>query len=178
MSTADLDWIYSHLWSMHGDDFAHLDQSLGPRPPTMLIDLAATLGIGANHTVLDLGCGRGVHSLDLSRRFGCRVVGVDVVISRLLEAEVLPTDRVAYVNASAEAPPFPPAVFDLIWCRDMLVHVSDLRRCFAECRRCLKVDGRFLIFTTFATENLEPKEAGHLFRDHRTKWLQLLSKVL
>ncbi len=147
---------------MHGDDYAELDRSLAPRSPAMLYDVAAGLGLSADSAVLDLGSGRGNHSLELARRFGCRVYGLDLALSPLVRAESHP--RVAQVNASALELPFKSGCFDLVWCRDMLVHVTDLKQVFLECKRVLKPGGRMLIFATWATELMEPAEADRLYQ--------------
>lgn len=68
-----------------------LDESLDPRGPDMLYDMAAGLGLSAKSSVLDLGCGTGRHSIRLARRFGATVVGVDPDQERL-EAAQRPLD--------------------------------------------------------------------------------------
>jgi SAM-dependent methyltransferase len=62
-----------------------------------------------------------------------------------------------------ESIPFEDATFDFIWCRDTLVHVQGLRRGFKECGRVLKPGGHMLVFTTYATERMEPKEAADIY---------------
>jgi SAM-dependent methyltransferase len=52
---------------------------------------------------------------------------------------------------------------DLVWCRDVLVHVADLARAYREFRRVLKSGGRVLVYQMFGTESLEPREAAWLF---------------
>src|SRR5436190_19205218 len=67
-----------------GDAFeAALDESLHPRGPDMLFDVAAELGIGPGSVVLDVGCRDGRHSVELVRRSGCRVIGVELVRANL-----------------------------------------------------------------------------------------------
>lgn len=39
--------LYEHLWSVH-DDFTEMDESLAPRPPAMLYDVAERLGLSAS----------------------------------------------------------------------------------------------------------------------------------
>lgn len=46
-----------------------LDESLGPRGPDMLFDVVAALRLPAGASVLDVGCGKGKHSIELARRF-------------------------------------------------------------------------------------------------------------
>ena len=56
---------------------------------------------------------------------------------------------------------------DLVWCRDVLVHVEALDRAYAEFRRILRNDGRVLVYQWFGTERLEPREAEWLWNAMR-----------
>ena len=135
---ARLEDIYTHLWAAHTDEFGILDQSLKPRSWAMLFDIVAAWNIDANATVLDVGCGRGNHCLDFATRFGCHAVGLDRVFSplgrtRSIAREQGYGDLVAYLQGSIDHLPFSDAAFDLVWCRDVLVHVRDLTRALGEC---------------------------------------------
>ncbi len=55
---------------------------------------------------------------------------------------------------------YPDDHFDFVWCRDVVELVQDLRRGLSEAARVLIPDGRMLIYTTLATELLEPGEAA------------------
>ena len=152
---------------------AQLDQSLNPRGYELLFDVAAALGLGSRVEVLDLGCGEGKHALELARRFGAMVHGVDALpwhidVCRARLAEAASTDprltgRVRFEVARAEALPLEADSVDLIWCRDMLVHLDQLERAFAECARTLRRGGRMLIYQQFGTDRLEPREAAWLW---------------
>jgi ubiquinone/menaquinone biosynthesis C-methylase UbiE len=152
---------------------ALLDESLHPRGPDMLFDLAAELGVTAETRVLDVGSRDGRHQLELARRFGCRTVGVEpvranldrgralLVAARETEPEV--ARGVAFVQGIAEHLPFADEAFDLVWCRDVLIHVAELEAAFAECRRVLRPGAPMLVFQMFATPWLEPPEAERLW---------------
>ena len=58
---------------------AALDVSLDPAGPDQLYELAAGLGLPAGAAVLDVGCGEGGHTMELARRFGFAVTGIDPV---------------------------------------------------------------------------------------------------
>ena len=74
----------------------------------------------------------------------------------------------AYLSVSAwrggdiQSLEFQGDAFDVVWCRDMLPLVPDLRRAFSECARVLKTGGHMLIFTNFATDLMEPPEVERL----------------
>ncbi|MEZ4638254.1 MAG: class I SAM-dependent methyltransferase [Caldilineaceae bacterium] len=63
-----------------------VDESLHPRGPDMLYDKFAGFHPTPNSVVLDLGCRDAAHACELSRRFGCRVVGVDLIDANIARA--------------------------------------------------------------------------------------------
>jgi ubiquinone/menaquinone biosynthesis C-methylase UbiE len=168
-----MDSVYEILWdTAAGEAFARLDRSLNPRPPGFLYDWVAEAGIGTEHLILDVGCGRGNQAYDLSRRFGCRVIGIDPVWSNLKAAQQLGKferlfdlksfQRVNFEQASMDAIPLSSHTIDLVWCRDMLVHVAELETALGECSRVLKPGGTMVVFTTFATDLMEAQELAYL----------------
>jgi len=48
---------------------------------------------------------------------------------------------------------------DLVWCRDVLVHIDQLAKAYREFRRVLRPGGRALVYQMFSTARLEPVEA-------------------
>jgi ubiquinone/menaquinone biosynthesis C-methylase UbiE len=167
MAESQLEEIYRHLWVAHTDEFGVLDQSLKPRSWAMLFDIVAGWNVDADSTVLDVGCGRGNHCLDFATRFGCHAVGLDRVFSplgrtRSIAREQGYGDLVAYLQGSIDHLPFGDESFDLLWCRDVLAHVRDLPRALGECARVLKAHSPMLVFTTLATDLIEPRERERL----------------
>jgi ubiquinone/menaquinone biosynthesis C-methylase UbiE len=161
---AQLDAVYANLWTAHGDEFAALDRSLKPRSWAYLFDVAAAY-VGTQSTVADVGCGRGNHCFELARRFGCRTVGVDLVLPPL-HAAALSEDRPAraeFVQGDIERLPIQSGSIDFVWCRDMLVHVRNLRAALRECCRILRPGGKMLAWVTMETELMERREAQRLY---------------
>jgi ubiquinone/menaquinone biosynthesis C-methylase UbiE len=169
MPEFDLNKIYESLWGAHGEGpFAELDRSLSPRSGDLLYELAGDLGLSAGASVLDAGCGRGVHALELGARFGWQVTGIDLVRRNTLSArrrikEAGLQSRVRIAQGAIEALSFVDDVFDLLWCRDMLVHVNPLETALVECARVLRPGGYMLTFNSLASEQLATQEAWDLF---------------
>ena len=138
---------------------AALDESLGPRSPELLYELVEDMELPEASLVVDVGCGDGRHSYRLAERFGFSVVGIDPNPPRV-EA----TPEVRFVHGAAEALPVEDGAADLVWCRDVLLHVADLEKAYAEFRRVLREGGRALVYQMFATDRLEPREAEWLWR--------------
>lgn len=116
-----------------------------------------------------MGCRDASHLIRLVQASGATGVGIDPV-SRLVEQarhavrEAGLEDRIEIVQGAVEDLPFPGERFDLVWCRDVLEIVHDLRSALAEVARVLRPGGHVLIYTVFATDRLEPKEAALLDR--------------
>lgn len=141
-----------------------LDESLDPAGPGALYDYVAGMDLPAGAIAIDVGCGEGEHAIELSRRFGLQVTGIEPV-RRCIEAAqagARPGDTVRFEVGAAENLPVASASADLIWCRDVLCLAGDLDRAYGEFRRVLKPAGRALIYQMFATRLLEPAEAGFL----------------
>lgn len=164
-----LETIYKYMWSARSAELlAWLDQNLSPRSSSMLYDVVGEFGINARSRVLDAGCGLGTYSCGLAARYDCAVVGLDLAeinlkLARARTRKEELSDLVTYQQGDIQEMPFDDAMFDLVWCRDMLVHVQRLGRAFAECARVLKPNGAMIVHTTFATDLLEPKEAAWLY---------------
>lgn len=117
--------------------------------------------------VLDVGCRDATHLIELVRATGAIGVGIDPV-SRLVEqarkavSEAGLDSRVQIVEGVMQDIPYPDASFDLVWCRDVIEVVEGLAAGIAEIARVLRPAGHLIVFTVFATDRLEPKEAALL----------------
>ena len=150
-------------WPADGDRL--LQQSLAPRSPEMLLEAPGWLGLGAGQLVLDAGCRDGSHALALSRRYGCRVVGVDLVLHELPEGgtdAATAAGRVSLVKGDIEALPLADGTCDLVWCRDTLSCLGDCARALRECARVLRPGGGMVLYAVFATDRLEPGDRALL----------------
>src|SRR5262249_7726355 len=72
-------------------------------------------------------------------------------------------ERVRFEPGTAETLPAADGDYDLVWCRDVLVHLADLDQVYASCRRVLRDDGHMLVYQMFGTARLEPQEADWLW---------------
>jgi SAM-dependent methyltransferase len=110
----------------------------------------------AGSVAADVGCGVGRHSIRLAE-LGFRVIGIDPLpreLDPLLEFRL----------GRAEALPLADASVDLVWCRDVLVHVADLDAAYGEFARVSRPGGRVLVYQMFRGDRLEPREAEWLWR--------------
>ena len=148
-------------WPAQGDEL--LRGSLGPRGPGLLLEAPAWLGLGAGQLVLEAGCRDATHAMALAGRYGCRVLGVDLVGAWLPggRAEAAAAGlgaRITLVQGDLEALPVAGAVVDLVWCRDVLSCVEDAGRMLRECARVLRPGGGMVLYAVFATDRLGPAD--------------------
>jgi SAM-dependent methyltransferase len=146
-------------WPADGD--ALLRRSLAPRSPELLLDAPGWLGLSAGQLVLDAGCRDATHAVALTQRYGCRVIGVDLVLTGLpkggaFDAAAGAAGRVALVQGDIQALPVADGTCDLVWCRDTLSCLPDCGWALRECARVLRPGGGVVLYAVFATDRLEP----------------------
>jgi SAM-dependent methyltransferase len=168
-----LDEAYDAFPRIEDEFLEMLDGSLAPRSPDFLYDLVAGLPLPAGAKAIDVGCGEGAHAVELARRFGLEVTGIDPVEGQLERcrrhlAEAAGADpslaeRVSFARGHAEQLDFGDGAFDLVWCRDVLMYATDLERAFGELRRVLRAGGAAVVYhSKVATDRLAPAEAEML----------------
>lgn len=142
------------------DVYSRLDESLGPRGPEMLYDLAAE-HIAEDGTVLDAGCRDAAHLIELARRHpGITGIGIEPValhVERALAAvqEARLGDRITIHQGVVQDVPAPDESIDFVWCRDVLVQVDDLLGGLRGLHRVMAPDARLLAYSAFATDRLD-----------------------
>jgi demethylmenaquinone methyltransferase/2-methoxy-6-polyprenyl-1,4-benzoquinol methylase len=104
--------------------------------------LVSRLEAGPEDTVLDVACGTGAVSLEIVRRYGARVVGVDQSADMLAEARRRVGGRVELREARAEALPFADASFDALAFTYLLRYVDDPAATMRELARVVRPHGR------------------------------------
>lgn len=168
--TFDSRFFYDEYPRIEDDFGALVDRSLSPRGPAMLLQVVRELDLPPDSVALDVGCGEGAHSFRLATHFGLQVLGVDPVQRHLDLAREARRDvpeeiasRVPFGRGSAASLPVADSLVDLVWCRDVLVHVGDLEAAYAEFARVLRPGGRAVIYQFVATPLLSSAEAAALF---------------
>lgn len=109
-------------------------------------ELAGLCHIGAGSYVLDVGCGVGVTPCFLARRYGCRVMGVDIrarMVERSAERarrEGL-ADRVEFRVADAQDLPFDGDLFDAVITESVTAFPEDKQKAVSEYARVTRAGG-------------------------------------
>lgn len=163
-----IEQLYGEFWGPgHRRARELIQTTLHPRDDESLYELFAQTGTSAGDWVLDIGCRDAKYAIELARRFGCRVIGIDAVPYNIAIASELITnwsleEQVSVAEGRIEDLPYEDGTIDHIWCRDMLNHV-DLATGLRESYRVLKSGGQMLVYQTFAGDHLEPDEASRIF---------------
>ncbi len=110
-----------------------------PRWRHALVD---AVGADAGDVVLDVATGTGLVAVELARRYGCRVVGLDRSADMLTAASRRNGLSSGLVNARAERLPFADETFDHVTFTYLLRYVDDPAATVAELARVLKPGGR------------------------------------
>ena len=144
--------INNELYKTLGDNWYHGNDYIGllrseakTRNPWIIHQIQKYYE--SNIEVLDIGCGGGLLSNDLSK-IGYNVTGIDI------HEEVLQVARnynhhkkIKYIKANALNLPFQNESFDVVCAMDFLEHVDDYQAALREGVRVLKKNGLFFFHT-------------------------------
>jgi SAM-dependent methyltransferase len=166
----DREFFYDTYPRVEADFAARLDESLAPRDPSVLLQVVRELDLPPDSRVVDVGCGEGAHAFRLATHFGFRVLGIDPVqrhldLARAARRDVVPdiASRVAFERGTATDVPVRDQSLDLVWCRDVMVHVEHPADAFVEFARVLRPGAYVVSYQVVATDLLPPQEADWLF---------------
>ena len=161
--------VHSVFDDVEEDFHSALDKSLGPRGPESLYDLVSSLGLPLGASAVDVGCGRGEQAVELARRFGFDVLGVDPVARYGRAASEQATrSKVAFQPGTAEAIPTEAGSVDLVFCSESIMF-ADLNSAASEFARVLRRGGRGLVYLVLTGPLMDDREAEEFHARGRTK---------
>jgi len=152
--------------------------------------LAESCDISRDMTILDAGCGRGSSSIFLARRYGCKVVGVDIDPILLASAHANARkngvlDRVAFRFADINALPFEDQIFDGVIFQAALIFV-DKFKALQMTHRKIRPEG-FVGAVELAWKSLPPYSIADRVRkvicsaavntEHHLNWIDLFRQT-
>jgi demethylmenaquinone methyltransferase / 2-methoxy-6-polyprenyl-1,4-benzoquinol methylase len=108
--------------------------------------LVSRVPVGPQHTVLDVATGTAAVAIELTRRTGCRVVGLDqsremLETGRQRVEEAGLGDRIELVEGSADRLPFDEGSFDALTFTYLLRYVDDPETTMRELARVVRPGG-------------------------------------
>lgn len=110
-------------------------------------DLLDRIQLNKSYRVLDIGCGKGVNSVQIATKYGCHVVGIDILEESIAKATKFAKqkgvdDLVEFRCADAQSLPFNNDEFDVTIAQAMLILVEDMQKVIKEIQRVTKNDGK------------------------------------
>jgi len=160
-----LEQSYDEFPRIEEDFQLFLDESLDPRGPSSLFDLVKTLGLLPGTRAVDVGCGEGDESIELARRFGLDVMGVDPVPRHIELATAAASaagdldDRPRFELGTAEQLPIDRGGAEFLWCKEVLMF-ADLPAAFAEFARVLAPEGIGLVYQVLTGPEMNDDDAA------------------
>ena len=121
--------------------------------------LAKKLNIKENQFILDAGCGQGIVSAYLAKKYGCRIIGITIVPFEIGKAKRLAeklgvSPSVEYFLMDYSNTNFEDNKFDAIYAIESFVHSPDPSATLKEFFRILKPGGKLVIFDyTISNDN-------------------------
>ncbi|MFA5076451.1 MAG: methyltransferase domain-containing protein [Patescibacteria group bacterium] len=113
--------------------------------------VAKNLELSDGQIVLDAGCGQGVVSTYLAKKYGPKVFGINIVLFQIKKARKLASrlgvqDKTDYQMMDYSFTNFPDNYFDAIYTTETLSHSPDIRKTLQEFFRVLKPGGKIAFF--------------------------------
>lgn len=116
-------------------------------------EIVGKLRLSRDQRVLDVGCGSGGNAFFMARRYGARVLGVELSSNMLQLAtqtkNTLPIDiqnKVEFVEKDALLlSPEDHGVFDLVFSRDTILHIHNKELLFTRLKEMLRDGGKLFI---------------------------------
>jgi len=113
-------------------------------------EMAESLAIAATDHILDVGSGIGGPARYLTRRFSCRITGIDLTpefceVARHLSGLLKMEDAVRFEVGNALAMPFADATFDGAYSMNVSMNIADKQALYREIRRVLKPGGWLML---------------------------------
>lgn len=113
--------------------------------------IAKKLGLSKRDKVLDAGCGQGIVSTYLSKKFGCKIEGITIPPFEIKKAKFLAdklkvSNKVHYSLMDYSDLKFKDNYFDCIYTMESLSHSINIKKTLKEFYRVLKKRGRIALF--------------------------------
>lgn len=113
--------------------------------------LAKNLKIKKNQLILDAGCGQGVVSTYLAKKYGCKIIGITIVPFEVDKANILAKKlgvdkKVEHHLMDYSSTTFKDNQFDAIYTMESFVHSPSPKKTLHEFFRILKPEGRLAMF--------------------------------
>jgi cyclopropane fatty-acyl-phospholipid synthase-like methyltransferase len=124
--------------------------------------------VSGETTIIDLGSGYGDMTRYLAQRFGCQVIGANLVHTQNVLAlefnrQAGLEQRVATIGADFNCVPLASGCANIVWCQESLLHAPDRGHVLKEAARLLQSGGVFIFTDLLQTGQMEVEEAQLIY---------------
>lgn len=141
------------LWGSKHFGFYSKDKKVSEKEAQILMQdlIGKKLNLSKSMKILDAGCGRGVVSVYLAKKFGCEIEGIEVLPFELKMAKILAKksnveDKINYHLMDYSDMKFKNNYFDAVYTMETLSHSIDIIKTLKEFFRVLKPGGKVVLF--------------------------------
>lgn len=153
------------LWGSKHFGFYSEDKKVSEKEAQILMQdlIGEKLNLSKSMKILDAGCGRGVVSVYLAKKFGCKIEGIDVLPFELKMAKILAKksnveDKINYHLMDYSDMKFKNDYFDAIYALETLSHSIDIIKTLKGFFRVLRPGGRIALFEYTMAEDYKFSE--------------------
>ncbi|HEY0871616.1 MAG TPA: class I SAM-dependent methyltransferase [Acidothermaceae bacterium] len=151
-------------------------ESTGLLSPHAIDEVTTALHLRDDALVLDVACGRGGYGIEIARRTGSRLIGIDFSAVAVEQARrrtarlELPTGRAQFHVGALDATGLPAGIGDGLMCIDSVQFAEPPLSAMVEFRRLLRPGGRLVMTCWEASDRSDNRvppriKAVHLDRD-------------
>jgi SAM-dependent methyltransferase len=140
-------------------------ESTGLVPWDGIADVVGALGLAPGAIAVDLGCGRGGYALEVARRTGARMIGVDFSAVAIARARETAAGRAEFVVGELARTGLDDHCADAVMCLDAMQFAEPYRAGLAECARILVPGGRLALTGWEALDLSDEEIPARLRRD-------------
>ncbi|MFM1843058.1 MAG: hypothetical protein RLZZ490_1800 [Cyanobacteriota bacterium] len=120
-----------------------------------VVDMLKMMGVEAGATVLDAGCGPGVHSIRAAKA-GYRVCAIDISDTMLCEARQRAesqnvADKIEFYQKDLTKLDFPDNSFRYVFSWGVIIHIPDAEKALDELARIVEPGGKLALYITNKT---------------------------
>jgi SAM-dependent methyltransferase len=131
-----------------------------------IAEVTAEVRLAPSRLLVDLACGRGGYGIEIARRTGARLIGVDFSAVALEQARAagtrLPPGSARFQLGSLTATGLPGADADAVICVDAIQFAEPPLAALTEIRRLLRRGGRLVLTTWEAAEPSDPRVSARI----------------
>lgn len=150
--------------------------------------ISGLCNIGKDSYVLDVGCGVGMSSCYIAKKYGCNVVGLDISEKMIEHARERATRKgldatVSFIAGDAQSLPFEDGCFDVVISESVTAFLDDKGKGISEYIRVLKEGGYVgineLTWTKEPDDNVAgfmKKAMGGVVPETESGWISLLEQ--